>query len=156
VGLIEAFSQVRSQVKLIIAGGRGWLWREIEQAAVNSPKRAYLKFIGYVEPVDKPALYNLAELLVWPSFYEGFGFPPLEAMACGTPVITSANSSLPEVTGGAAILINPYNLKEISTAIDQVLVSNELKQELRERGIKQARKFTWQKCAEQTLAVLEQ
>ncbi|MFH1225997.1 MAG: glycosyltransferase family 1 protein [bacterium] len=155
IGLIDAFNLIKSQTKLILAGGEGWLYGDIYRAVANSPKKGYIKFLGYVADEDRPALYSLAELFVFPSFYEGFGFPVLEAMACGTPVITSANSSLPEISGGAAILINPYNVGELASAIDQVLLSDELKNRLKEKGREQARKFRWDETARETLAVFE-
>ena len=153
VGLVDAFNQIKSQTKLIIAGGRGWLYGDIYEAAGSSPKKGSIKFLGYVDEADKPALYSLAELFIFPTFYEGFGFPVLEAMACGCPVITSANSSLPEITGGAAILINSYNVGELAQAIDQVLLSNELKNKLRKKGREQAKKFKWEETARETLEV---
>ncbi len=154
VGLVDAFNQIKSQVKLIIAGGRGWLYGDIYEAAGKSFKKGYIKFLGYIDDQDRLALYSLAELFVFPSFYEGFGFPVLEAMACGCPVITSANSSLPEITNGAAILINPYNVGELAAAIDQVLLSDELKNKLKEKGREQAGLFNWMDAAEKTLKVL--
>ncbi|MFH1173248.1 MAG: glycosyltransferase family 1 protein [bacterium] len=153
IALIDAFNSIKSQTKLIIAGGKGWLYGDIYRAANNSHKKGSIKFLGYVADSDRPALYSLAELFVFPSFCEGFGFPPLEAMAMGTPIITSANSSLPEITGDGALLINPYNINELAQTIDQVLLSDELKNRLREKGREQAKKFTWQETARQTLEV---
>ena len=100
---------------------------------------------------DKQILYDQATLFVYPSFYEGFGFPPLEAMACGTPVITSNFSSLPEAVGDAAIMINPYNLDELCGAMETVLNNDKFKNTLIKRGFEQAKKFSWQKCARETL-----
>lgn len=98
-------------------------------------------------------LYNAAQVFVFPSLYEGFGLPPLEAMACGTPVITSSVSSLPEVAGDAAVLVDPYNVEEIAQALCGVLNSEQFKISLRERGLERAQKFSWDKVARQTLEV---
>lgn len=155
IGLIEAFNRIKSQTKLIIAGGKGWLYKDIYKAANHSPKKGSIKFLGYVEDKDRPALYSLAELFVFPSYCEGFGFPVLEAMASGTPVITSASSSLPEITNNTAILTNPYNLNELAQVMDQVLLSEELKNSLREKGRDWAKKFSWQEAANKTLEVFK-
>jgi glycosyltransferase involved in cell wall biosynthesis len=98
-------------------------------------------------------LYSNADLFVFPSLYEGFGMPVLEAMACGTPVITSKTTSLPEVAGDAAVLINPEDAEELADAIIQVLDDDSLQADLRARGLERAKQFTWQRAAQQTLAV---
>ena len=98
-------------------------------------------------------LYNGAALLVYPSFYEGFGLPPLEAMACGTPVITSNTSCLPEVAGDAALLVDPAGTEEIAGAISEVLTNSELREDLRARGLERAAGFTWERTARETVAV---
>ena len=110
-------------------------------------------FTGFVEEEDLPALYNGADLFVFPSLYEGFGLPPLEAMACGTPVVTSNTSSLPEVVGDAAIMVDPYNVDAISEAMARVLNDPVLAEDLRQRGLLQAEQFSWQKMAEETIEV---
>lgn len=157
VGIIEAFELLKSDksLKLVIAGAKGWLYGDIFKAAKNSKRSQDIFFTGFVDNEDKPFLYNLAELFVYPSFFEGFGFPPLEAMACGLPTIVSCNSSLPEVVGKAALMIDPANIDELAWAIEIALTDNELRKRLIEAGIKRAKKFSWQKCAEKTLAVLK-
>ena len=100
--------------------------------------------LDYIAEEDKIALYKGAELFIFPSLYEGFGMPVLEAMASGIPVITSNISSLPEVAGEAAILVNPYDIVEIAKAIKNVIKNDKLKKEMIEKGLKQARKFTWE------------
>ena len=95
-------------------------------------------------------------MLVYPSLYEGFGLPPLEAMACGTPVVTSSTTSLPEVAGEAALLVDPTDVEAIATAMAQLLDDASMRQRLRQAGIERARQFTWQRCARGTLAVLEE
>ncbi|WKZ24654.1 MAG: glycosyltransferase family 1 protein [Patescibacteria group bacterium] len=159
--LIAAFEQIKkrgvfSNGQLVLAGGRGWKWRPIIKAAQASPYHKDIVFLDYVDRADKPALYNAAQLFVYPSFYEGFGFPPLEAMACGLPTIASAVSSLPEILGQAAILINPDNSSELAEAISLVLTDDDLKNDLSQKGIKQAALFTWQKTAEAYLEIFKE
>lgn len=145
---------VKSDVKLVIAGKPGWLYNEIFQTIRHSKFRKDIVYAGFIDDDDKPGLYRLAKLFVYPSIYEGFGFPPLEAMASGTPVITSRISSLPEIVGDAALLVNPFDIQEIAKAMTKVIESASFSDELRERGIMQAAKFSWTKCAEDTLKVL--
>jgi glycosyltransferase involved in cell wall biosynthesis len=134
---------------LIIAGGRGWKSKPIYEAAAKSSQTTDIIFLGYVEAYEKVFLYNLATLFVYPSFYEGFGFPPLEAMACGVPTIVSAVSSLPEIVEEAAIMIDPYNPQAIATAIVEILNDASFSKSLGEKGRQQAEKFTWEKTARQ-------
>ncbi len=118
-----------------------------------------VKFLGAVPKEDLVAIYNLADVFVFPSFYEGFGLPVLEAMACGTPVVTSNTSSLPEVAGEAAFLVDPHDVDAIARAITKVLHFHTLEygkyEELVQKGLERAKKFTWQKTAEETLKVYE-
>jgi glycosyltransferase involved in cell wall biosynthesis len=109
-----------------------------------------------VEQEELPLWYNAADLLAYPSLYEGFGLPPLEAMASGTPVVTSNTSSLPEVVGDAAILVDPRNADEIAKAILKVLQDKGLQEEMRKRGLERAKRFTWQGAAEETARVYEE
>ena len=151
-GIIEAFEQMNdSGYSLVIGGGQGWLYRKIYWQAFKSKKKDLIKFIGYVEPSDRHWLYRLASLFIWPTFYEGFGFPPLEAMSAGCPVITSANSSLPEVAGEAALLVDPYNLREMALVMEEVLRDNSLREKLINQGYGQVKKFEWQKTAGEVL-----
>jgi glycosyltransferase involved in cell wall biosynthesis len=115
-----------------------------------------VKYIGYVSDGELRALYEHAACFVFPSLYEGFGLPPLEAMACGAPVITSNISSLPEVVGDAGILINPYNIEELAEAIRRVLGDAKLRQQMRQEGLERAALFTWENTARQTLKVYEE
>jgi len=156
IGLIKAFEKFKIQnskfkIQLVIAGSKGWLYKDIFKAVENSSVKNEIIFTGFIDDEDKSILYSQAELFVYPSFYEGFGFPPLEAMACGTPVITSNVSSLPEAVGDAAITINPYNLDELYRAMEMVLNNNQLKNILIVRGFEQIKKFSWQKCARESL-----
>ena len=155
-GIISAFEQITdSGYSLVIGGGKGWLYRKIYKKASRSSAKDKIKFIDYVDPADRSALYQLADLFIWPSFYEGFGFPPLEAMSVGCPVITSTNSSLPEVVGDAAILVDPYNVKEITSAMNQILIDDQLRQNLINKSYQQVKKFDWQNTAKEILNIFE-
>lgn len=160
-GLIKAFEIFRANdtlkaisYKLVIAGTKGWLCGEIFESAKRSPLASDIIFTGFIAPEDKPALYNAADVFVYPSFFEGFGFPPLEAMACGTPVITSNRSSLPEVAGDAALLVDPYRSDEMADAFLTLLQDKEAGAALVKRGLERAKRFSWDACAEKTLSVL--
>lgn len=150
--LIQAFAMIKSQagyedLHLVIAGGRGWKADPIYRTAKNSPYRQFIKFLDYVPAEEKVYLYNLATVFIYPSFYEGFGFPPLEAMACGTPTIVSNVSSLPEVVENAALMIDPYNTAALSRAIISLLEDERLAQHYTEAGPQQAALFQWDKAA---------
>jgi glycosyltransferase involved in cell wall biosynthesis len=157
IGLIRAYEILRQKnddYRLVIAGVPGWLHNEIFQAARCSSYARDIIFTGFVAPEDKAGLYNLASLFVYPSFFEGFGFPPLEAMACGLPVICSNNSSFPETVGQAALMIDPYNFGEIAWAMNEVLSDNDLRQALINDGLAHVKKFSWDNCARETLKFL--
>ncbi len=159
LALIEAYSRLRAATplapRLAIAGGAGWKNRSIHRAAAASPAAADIRFLGYVPEAELPALMNGALALVYPSIYEGFGLPPLEAMACGTPVITSNRSSLPEVVGDAALLVDPDDRAELADAMARIVDQEPLREDLRERGLKQAQRFSWEETARLTLRVYE-
>ncbi len=140
-------------LKLVIAGEKGWLYKDIFEKAKNAKSKNDIIFTGFIEDQDKPYLYNLANIFVYPSFFEGFGFPPLEAMASGVPTIVSNTSSLPEVVGDGAIKIDPYKIEELTYAIRKVLEDSELRDDLIKKGIKQARKFDWNKTAKEVLKI---
>ncbi|MCX7705825.1 MAG: glycosyltransferase family 4 protein [bacterium] len=157
-GLIDSFLNVLKKDEkfpcvLVIVGRKLWLYDEIFSEIRNSQFREKIIFTGYIDNRDLVCLYSGAEMFVYISFYEGFGFPPLEAMACGCPVITSNTSSLPEVTEDAAIHVDPENLEEISSVIVHLYKSKGLKASLKEKGFRQAKKFSWDQCAERTLQV---
>lgn len=159
IGLIKAFEKLKNKnkdrdtgsLKLVIAGIKGWLYNEIIETARESKYCRDIVFTGFIENFDKPYIYNLAKVFVYPSFYEGFGFPPLEAMACGVPTITSNTSSLPEIVGDGAIMVDPYNIDEITEAMDLCLTNENLRLELVKRGVAQAGNFLWEKAAKETL-----
>jgi glycosyltransferase involved in cell wall biosynthesis len=159
VGLIKAYTELRqnnpelSDYQLVIAGATGWKITHIFQALYASPYQEDIKFLGYVDKEDKPALYTMSSVFAYPSFYEGFGFPPLEAMACGTPVVTSNVSSLPEIVGSAALTVDPYNTQAITEAIKQVLSNSDLAESLRQKGLERAKKFNWELAAKRYLDI---
>ena len=157
IGLIKSFELIKNKdIKLVMAGANGWLYQDILNTAKKSKRSNDIFFTGFVQEEDKPYLYNLAKVFVYPSFFEGFGFPPLEAMSCGVPIITSINSSIPEVVDNAGLMVNPKNIDEIAWAIEMVLNDNSLRERLIKRGLKQSKKFSWKECAEQTLKVLNE
>jgi glycosyltransferase involved in cell wall biosynthesis len=163
VGIIKAYNQLRKlknseldKYKLVIAGARGWKERGIIKEIEKSPFRSDIISLGFVESENKPYLYNLASLFVYPSFFEGFGFPPLEAMNCGVPVITSSNSSLPEIVGDAGVMIDPEKPDELYKAMREVLLNKDLRSKMREKGLERAKDFDWQKSAEEFLENIKQ
>lgn len=145
--IIAAFERLGGNARLVIAGGDGWLCRAIHERAARSPARDRIRFIGYVVGEEKPALYSAALAFIYPSFYEGFGMPPLEAMACGVPVIASHVTSLGEVVGDAGLLVDPYNTNEIVAAMTALRDEPGLRETMRLRGLAQAKKFSWEGSA---------
>jgi glycosyltransferase involved in cell wall biosynthesis len=138
---------------LVIAGGKGWLEDEMYKTLDETKLHDSVHLIGFADDQDIAALYSGAEAVLFPSLYEGFGFPVLEGMACGTPVITSNISSLPEVAGDAAIMINPYEVEAIADAVKRILEDSTLRSSMIEKGFAQAAKFTWEKSAKQLLQI---
>jgi glycosyltransferase involved in cell wall biosynthesis len=156
--LVEAFAQYRSPLptSLVVAGKAQWRESEVFRAVQRAGLAGRVIFPGYVDDADLPALYSAATVFVYPSLYEGFGLPPLEAMACGTPVISSNAASLPEVVGDAALLIDPNDTAALAQALHTVLAEPALHADLRRRGFDRAAQFSWQRCAAETLAVYRQ
>lgn len=146
IGLIEAYEKAETSLELWIAG-RGKYKSVIQRRIRRSPKRNRIKLTGYVAESDKAKLIAESQLFVYPSFYEGFGFPPLEAQTLGVPVVASLTSSMSEVLGDSAILINPYDTNEIAQAIDMVLSDADLRETLVARGWENVKRFGWQKAA---------
>ncbi len=156
--LIKAYSQLREMVEdfrhqLVIVGKRAWLHRNILHEAHRSRYAEDVVFTGYVPEDDLPALYSGATVFLYPSIFEGFGLPVLEAMACGTPVITSNSSSLPEVVGEAGLMVDPYDEDAWVRTILRVVEDRQLWGELAERSVRRAARFSWRRTAELTLAV---
>ena len=152
INLIKAYKKSGTDLILAIVGKKGWMSDSIIKEITSDNRILWLDTVG---SKDLPALYSMADLFVYPSLYEGFGLPVLEAMACGTPVITSNVSSLPEVAGDAAVLVDPDNADAIACAIKNILKNEELRKSLISKGPEQARKFSWKKCAKETLKVYE-
>ena len=154
--LIQALSKLPpSELRLVIVGGKGWLYDSVFSEVKRLGLESRVIFPGFANDDDLPALYSAAELLAYPLLYEGFGLPVLEAMACGTPVVTSTTSSLVEVGGDAALLVEPTNVDAIAKAINRVLTDADLRHALVMRGFDQARRFTWEKAALQLKEIYE-
>jgi glycosyltransferase involved in cell wall biosynthesis len=158
--LVDAFykateSLPNKDLKLVIAGKRGWLYNEIYERVQALGLMERVIFPGYVDDKAKPGLLSGALAYVFPSLYEGFGLPVLEAMACGTPVLTSNSSSLPEVAGTAALLVDPHHTDEIAAGLVKLISNAGLRRQLVEQGYQQIQTFSWQKTAGQVLEILE-
>ncbi len=155
--LIEAFASLQvgkfASLHLVIAGRPGWLYEGIFAAVERLGLEGKVAFPGFIADEDLPALYNLAELFVFPSLYEGFGLPPLEAMACGVPVVASNSSSLPEVVGEAALTVDPMDVKGLAEAMGRLLDDGALRKRMIERGLERARTFTWEGAARKLVSV---
>src|SRR5215831_2803443 len=158
IGLIRAFARlVRAypQLKqnLVLAGKETWFADQVHKAARESGVADRIQFCGFVSDADLLQLYNACDLFVFPSFYEGFGLPALEAMACGRAVVCSHTSALPEVVDGAAILFDPYAIDEIVRALADLLLDSQLRARMERLGLQRAAHFSWQKTARRTLEV---
>lgn len=155
--VIEAYSLLKKyhgvNHKFVIAGPKDERYKEV---FVNIEKLGLTDdtiFIGNIDHKVLPAIYNMASFFIYPSLYDGFGFPPVEAMACGVPVITSNVSSLPEIVSDAGILVDPYNIEEMATAMWRVISDKELSEKMAKKGMERAAGFTWERCARDTLRV---
>ncbi|MDD3824677.1 MAG: glycosyltransferase family 1 protein [Anaerolineae bacterium] len=140
----------KEDVHLILAGGKGWLFEDAFASVEEFKLDSRVHFVGRVSSEELLYLYNAAELLAHPAFYEGFGLPPLEAMACGLPVVVSNVASLPEVVGDAGLLIDPHDVDELTVNIWRVLNDDQLREEMREKGLRQAQRFSWDRAARET------
>ncbi len=160
IKLIQAYNEVlkhtEHQPQLVLCGGRGWLEEEVFEQVAELKLQRMIKFTGYVPDEDLPALYSAAEVFVYPSIYEGFGLPPLEAMACGAAVISSNSSSLPEVVGEGGIQVDPQNREELAGAIAALLTDVEQRENFRRAGIERAKFFSWERAAHETQAVYDE
>jgi glycosyltransferase involved in cell wall biosynthesis len=155
--LLEALAKVKDEIpqKLVIAGEERWRAKEDLELIERLGIKDWIYFTGWVSHDHLPAFYNLADLFVLPSLYEGFGIPLLEAMACGCPVLTSTTGSPPEVVGDAGYLVNPTHVEAIASGIVEVLSNTELRSTLVGKGLERVKEFSWEKCARETLTVLE-
>jgi alpha-1,3-rhamnosyl/mannosyltransferase len=155
--LLQAYRRLpdalRRRYPLVLAGGSGWLSDELRTAIDGAVSEGWARYLGFLPQQQLPDLYAGAHLFTFPSLYEGFGLPVLEAMASGVPVITSNRASLPEVTGGAAILIDPDDIDGLTEAIQKGLEDDLWRARARECGLAVARRFNWERCAEQTVSV---
>lgn len=152
VRLVEAYAQLpKERPALMLVGGKGWLYDEIfaRVEALNLSDEVH--FVGYVPAEELPFWYNAADLFAYPSLYEGFGLPPLEAMACGTAVVSSTSSSLPEVVGQAGLLVDPTDTEALTAAMEQVLSDKDAREQMQAAGLEQARSFSWQETAQRTV-----
>jgi glycosyltransferase involved in cell wall biosynthesis len=157
-GVIRAYHQCKAKEDflLVLAGGRGWKYKTVFGLLEELKLKNRVVFTWYVPESDLPALYNQASLFVYPSFYEGFGIPPLEAMACGLPVIVSNTTSMPEVVGDAGLYVDPHDVKQISHSIDTVLSDDQLRNSMKEKGLERAEMFSWEKTAREILKLYQQ
>ncbi|HEX8283722.1 MAG TPA: glycosyltransferase family 1 protein [Pyrinomonadaceae bacterium] len=156
--LVRAFEDVLRErpdapLRLVVAGGRGWLSGPLFEALERSPARGRVTLTGYVSDAQLRALYSACRAFVYPSFYEGFGLPPLEAMSCGAPVLTGNLTSLPEVVGDAGLTVDPFDTGALGQALARLIDDAALRAELRERGLRRARGFDWRDTARMTLQV---
>ncbi|MDP3947805.1 MAG: glycosyltransferase family 1 protein [bacterium] len=151
--VIRAFNLLKEErafadLELVLAGPRGWLYAEILGEAHDSPFKGNIRFFGQVRSEERPLLYAAAALFIYPSFFEGFGFPPLEAQACGTPAVVSNRTSLPEIFGDSVALVDPWRIEEIADAAHRLLADESARRATMEAGLKNAARFRWPRAAE--------
>lgn len=155
--LLKAFAGIRNQIPhdLVLVGQRGWKWDPIFKEIERLDLHSRVRWTGYVSDADRVIFYNAADFMVFPSWYEGFGMPLLEAMQCGCPVITSRVSAMPEVVGEAGILIDPGRVEDLQRAMLRLIHEPGLAEQMRKAGFEQAKQFSWEKSAQITLEVFE-
>lgn len=156
---IRAFNIMKSlpglsDWQLVIAGNLGWLYQGVLREAARSPYRSDIRFLGPVDAADKVFLYNLAEIFIYPSFFEGFGFPPLEAQACGVPVVAADRTSLPEILGDSAVLVNPWKVDDIVSVLRELALDGVVREMKIRAGLENVKRFSWEEAARKTLAIL--
>jgi len=154
--LLEAFARLgMPDMKLVLIGGKGWMSEEVFRRVEVLGLSEKVRFTGYVPDCDLPLWYNAADLFIFPSIYEGFGMPVVEAMACGTPVVAAGSSAIPEAAGGAALLFDPMKAAELADRMTAVLFDVGLSDRMREQGIEQASRFSWQRAGRETAEVYQ-
>ena len=151
---VDLPENIKNKYSLVIAGGQGWLNSDIDEF-LNLQDSTRIKRIGYVEEHDLTELYSASTVFVYPSLYEVFGLPILEAMSCGAPVITSNTSSMPEISGDAALFFDPTDVQQLTNLLNDVLGNENFREELSRKGIKRAGEFSWEKTARETLKIYE-
>jgi len=154
--LIQAFAHLDESLALVIAGSKGWHYEDVFGEVSRQGLAERVHFLGFVADADLPALYSAASLFVYPSLYEGFGLPVLEAMTCGTPVVASNQSALPEVVGQAGLLVDPRDVKALAAAMSRLLADKDLHQKLAQAGHVRAANFTWGNMAVKLIALYQQ
>ncbi len=158
--LVKAFEQIKTEnatnLQLVLVGKLGWKSKDLQEQIAASPFKKDIILLGYVERAFLPTVYTNAKAFVYPSHFEGFGLPVLEAMACGTPVLVSNVSSLPEIIGTAGLVFPPNNQAELVKSMNQLLGDDSLQQSLSKKSLQQAAKFNWHKTAQETLEIFEQ
>lgn len=156
-GLLRAYAELRSRRSdappLVLVGNRGWLFDEAMRLINSLKLTEHVRYFENLPDAELPALYNGAHCLSLTSHYEGFGFPVLEAMRCGVPVVVSDRASLPEIAGGAALEVSPDDSSALADALERLLFDNDLRRELRAKGLERASTFTWERCCEETVAL---
>ncbi len=150
--LLECYKE---DVRLVLAGGKGWLFQDAFAMVEDLKLDSRVHFVGRVSSEDLLHLYNAAEMLAHPAFYEGFGLPPLEAMACGLPVVVANVASLPEVVGDAGLLIDPHDADELTVAMWRLLNDSDLREEMQRKGLRQAERFSWERAARETVEIYQ-
>jgi glycosyltransferase involved in cell wall biosynthesis len=156
-GLVRAFmrlpAQFRAAYPLVLCGATGWLEGRLEQSLNALMRKGSVRRLGYIHEADLPRLYAGAAAFAFPSFYEGFGLPPLEAMASGTPVLASANGSIQEVVGDAGVLVDPHDDAALTEGLERILTDQPLRDACIAAGLERARRFTWTSCVDRTIAL---
>jgi glycosyltransferase involved in cell wall biosynthesis len=158
--IVKAFTILKTRPQyrdwlLVLAGSSGWLSGELARTIANSSAKADIRVLGAIKDDERPLLYNCASVFVYPSFFEGFGLPPLEAQACGVPVVASNRSSLPEILGSSALLVDPWRIDDIADAIHALAGSNELKKRMIAQGLENSRQFSWDNAADKTIQIFK-
>ena len=155
--LVRAYALLRQRGnvkhKLVIGGSKGWMYEPLFALVEDLGLETEILFPGFLSPQELPLWYSAADLFVYPSLYEGFGLPPIEAMACGTPVITSNASSLPEVVGKAGVMVDPHDVEGWANAMERALRDAELRESIRSAGLERAQRFSWQRTAQMTMSL---
>ncbi len=156
--VLEAYSRIQHNIpqRLVIVGPKKWKYQQITTALQDLNLEESVIFTGYADQADLPVIYSGSDAFIYPSLYEGFGMPPLEAMACGVPVITSNTSSLPEVVGEAALLVDPYDVEALAGAMQKIVTDADLSARLRAAGLARAAGFSWERSAAAVAAVYRQ